>query len=138
MVNNYFFSMKKKYAVLISITIFAAMLMHCSSEKNSTPISTLPAWRLIPEACVLGQRKQFFLYGRHLDSAEISGPPSVKIEKGDTKSDGRILSIYLTATAMKPTVPAYGEKKGIREIKVKTPDTSATFELKIVDEAQPR
>ena len=130
--------MKKNFTILISITIFTAIFVHCSSEKNSTPISTLPAWRLIPEACVLGQRKQFFLYGRHLDSAQISGPPSVKIEKGDSKSDGRILSIYLTTTALNPAVPSYGEKKGVREIKVKTPDTSATFELKIVDEAQPR
>lgn len=137
MIKKKFFPIKW-LSLTAKLTLVGTFFIHCSSQKNNPQISALPTWRLVPEACVLGQKKQFFLYGRHLDSAEISGPPSLKIEKGFTKSDGRILSVYLTASALNPAVPAYGEKKGIREVKIKTADTTATFELKIVDEAQPR
>ncbi len=115
-----------------------AILTACSShDKDILPLAA-PAWRLVPEATVIGQRRQFFLYGRHLDSVQVTVPPSVQIEKGVLKPDGRVLSLYLTTSALKPDTLAKGEKNGTREVHVKTPDTTATFTLKVVDEAQPR
>ncbi len=125
--------------LILTLTLFlSAILISCAFHENEPVVFAKPAWRLIPEAIVLGEKHQFFLYGRHLDSAEVIVSPSVKVEKGILKSDGRVLSLYITASELNPAKPAYGEKTGSRDIQIKTPDTSATFTLKVVDEAQPR
>jgi hypothetical protein len=97
-----------------------------------------PDWRLVPEGTALGKRRQFFLYGRHLDSARVSAPPSVTVETGLAQTQGRALPIYLTVSALSKDSLAKGETEGAREIRVRTPDTALTFRLKVVDEALPR
>lgn len=114
------------------------LLAGCASHGKNDRSSASPDWRLVPEATVLGQKRQFFLYGRGLDSVVITAPPSVLVEKGAAKSDGRVMSLYLTASALRPDSLATGERKGVREIQVKTRDTTAVFNLQVVDEAQPR
>ena len=123
--------------LLLSI-FFCMMLSACAHHDRELEPLSAPAWRLVPEAIVLGQRRQFFLYGRHLDSAEVTVPPSLQVEKGLLKSDGRVLSLYLTVSPLNPDSLARGQKQGMREVRIKTPDTSAVFILKVVDEAQPR
>ncbi len=117
-------------AVILSVS-------RCAAPKDNLP-SVSPDWRLVPEATVVGQRRQFFAYGRRLDSVEITVPASVTLEKGQAKSDGRVLSLYLTVRGIKGDSAGPGEKKGVREISVKTPDTTAVFELQVLDEAHPR
>lgn len=94
-----------------------------------------PEWRLIPEANALGQKRQFFLYGRRLDSAVVTVPPSVTLERGALNNGGRVLSLYMTVKPLAKDSLADGEAVGKREIRVKTPDTSCVFDLKIVDES---
>jgi len=112
----------------------AAALAGCSSSASGSMPHVEPEWRLVPEGTALGKRRQFFLYGRHLDSARVSAPPSVVLEKGEAKPGGRALSLYLTVNALPKEGPVRGEAAGMREIEVKTPDTVLTFTLKIVDE----
>lgn len=107
-----------------------------SSEKSE--IHVQPEWRLIPEAIALGQKRQFFLYGRHLDSAMVKVPPSVILERGALNNGGRVLALYLTVKGLAKDSLADGESVGRREVDVKTPDTSLSFTLKIVDEAVAR
>ncbi len=122
-----------------TLILATALLAGCASHGgNNAQSSSSPDWRLVPEATVLGQKRQFFLYGRRLDSAAITAPPSVLVEKGAVKHDGRVMALYLTASALRPDSLAKGEKKGSREIRVQTPDTTAVFQLQIVDEAQVR
>jgi hypothetical protein len=114
-------------------------LSGCGSSKPvDKPLPPLqPEWRLVPEATIVGDRRQFFLYGRRLDSATVAVPPSVILEKGTLKADGRVLSLYMTMRAAKKDSLAEGEKIGLREVRVKTPDTALTFQIKVVDEALP-
>lgn len=107
-----------------------------SGDKSE--IHVQPEWRLIPEAIALGQKRQFFLYGRHLDSAVVTAPPSVIMERGALNNGGRVLALYLTVKGLEKDSLADGESVGKREVEVKTPDTSLTFTLKIVDEAVSR
>ncbi len=102
------------------------------------PIHVKPEWRFVPEATVIGQRRQFFLYGRHLDSARLAAPPSVLLERGALNEGGRVLTVYLTVKGVNPDSLARGESVGLREVDVKTPDTSVTFKFKVVDEAVQR
>jgi len=114
-------------------------LAGCASSAPGTSESHVePDWRLVPEGTALGKRRQFFLYGRHLDSARVSAPPSVTVETGAAQTQGRALPIYLTVNALSKDSLAKGETVGAREIRIKTPDTALTFKLKIVDEALPR
>lgn len=115
--------------------LLASVLAACGGSAPRSTTSVDPEWRLVPAGTALGQRRQFFLYGRHLDSAAISAPPSVVVEKGEAKPGGRALPLYLTAhPASSP--PAAGEAVGSREIRVKTADTSLIFQLKVVDETE--
>lgn len=123
---------------LTALVLAAALLAACASHGNAAQSASAPDWRLVPEATVIGQKRQFFLYGKHLDSVEITAPPSVLVEKGAVKHDGRVLALYLTASALRPDSLAKGEKKGSREIQVKTADTTAAFQVQIVDESQVR
>jgi hypothetical protein len=93
-----------------------------------------PEWRLVPEGTALGQRRQFFLYGRHLDSVQVSAPPSVVVEKSQVSAGGRALSLYMTVNALLKDSLAKGETQGWRVIGVKTLDTSLTFKLKVTEE----
>lgn len=122
----------------VTIPLLAVLLFACAGGDKDAVVPLKPAWRLVPEAVVLGKRQQFFLYGRHLDSVIVSPPPSVLVEKGILKSDGRVLSLYLTVSPFRIDSLAHGEKNGSREIKFETKDTTATFTVKIVDEVQPR
>jgi hypothetical protein len=130
---------RMKFGSFFLVLMVGSILVSaCAShDKERAPLAA-PAWRLVPEAIVLGQRRQFFLYGRHLDSAEVTAPPSLQVEKGVLKQDGRVLSLYLTVSPLNSDSLARGQKPGIREVRVKTPDTTAVFLLKVVDEAEPR
>jgi hypothetical protein len=118
-------------ALLLSLSISGCAWF--ASDKSELRVQ--PEWRLIPEAIALGQRRQFFLYGRHLDSAVVTVPPSVILERGALNNGGRVLALYLTVKGLEKDSLAEGESVGKREVDVKTPDTSLTFTLKIVDEA---
>jgi hypothetical protein len=142
---SYFFSMPIfRKTQTLSFTIFATSwilavaLTGCASRNSEPQPFAAPAWRLVPEATVIGEKRQFFLYGRHLDSAEITVTPTVTLEKGTLKPDGRVLSLYITTSPLRTDTLVRGEKLGSREIHIKTPDTSAVFTLKVVDESQPR
>jgi hypothetical protein len=129
----------KKRKLYPALTLFLIMaLFGCAPKDKSIEPLAAPAWRLVPEAIVSGRKQQFFLYGRHLDSADITAPFGVQVEKGMLKADGRVLSLYLTVETIRLDTLLRGVKKGSREINIKTPDTSAVFTLKVVDEAQPR
>ncbi len=112
----------------------AAALSGCSLGSPGGPAHVEPEWRLVPEGTALAERRQFFLYGRHLDSARVSAPPSVTIEKSETKKGGRALTLYLTVGALAKGGLAKGEATGSREIRVDTPDTSLVLRLNVVDE----
>jgi hypothetical protein len=116
----------------------AAALAGCAGPSASAGAQVDPEWRLVPEGTALEKRRQFFLYGRHLDSAKVSGPPSVAIEPGPLNPGGRVLALYLTVKPLAKDSLAKGEATGSRELQVKTPDTALTFKLKVVDEALPR
>jgi hypothetical protein len=122
---------------LAGLCLSACALFSSIGGTDPAP-SVSPEWRLVPEATVVGQKRQFFLYGRRLDSAQVTVPPSILMEKGVLKPDGRVLSLYLTVSAVRPDSLGKGETLGARQVLVKTPDTTADFTLKIVDEAQPR
>jgi hypothetical protein len=113
-------------------------LAGCAASSSRGDAHVEPEWRLVPEGTALGKRRQFFLYGRHLDSVRVSAPPSVQVEQGEAKPGGRVLSLYLTVGPLSKESAAAGESPGAREIGIKTPDTAVTFRLKIVDETLPR
>lgn len=118
------------------VLLAACCLAGCSwVSPGKQDLRVQPEWRLIPEAVALGQKRQFFLYGRRLDSAVVTVPPSVALERGALNNGGRVLSLYLTVKPLEKDSLAKGESVGKREISVKTADTSLTFSLKIVDEA---
>jgi hypothetical protein len=113
----------------------AAALSGCALGSPATSAHVDPEWRLVPEGTALSQRRQFFLYGRNLDSARLSAPPSVKVEKLEARKGGRALTLYLTVGALVKDSLAKGEAAGSREIRVETPDTSLVLRLNVVDEA---
>ena len=94
-----------RFAAILSLALtamaalalaFAAALSGCSLGSPGGTGHVEPEWRLVPEGTALAERRQFFLYGRHLDSVNVSAPPSVTVEKGEMKPGGRALSLYLT------------------------------------------
>jgi hypothetical protein len=97
-----------------------------------------PEWRLVPEATVLTENRQFFLYGRRLDSVTLTVPPSVTMARGASANGGRVLSLHFRVSPLGKDSLAQGESVGLREITVKTLDTSLVLPIKIVDEALPR
>jgi hypothetical protein len=134
-----------RLAAILSVTLigFGALaassaLLGCAGGSSGAPLRVEPEWRLVPEGTALGQRRQFFLYGRRLDSVRIAAPPSVEVRKGELKPGGRALSLYLTVMPLAKDSLARGEAAGSREIEVETPDTSLAFRLKVVDETVPR
>ncbi len=114
------------------------LLASCSWFESKPAPRLDPEWRLVPEATVLAEKRQFFLYGRHLDSVTVTVPPSVTMEKGALNSGGRVLSVHFRVSPLAKDSLADGESRGAREIRVKTRDTSVVFVLKVVDEASPR
>lgn len=114
---------------------FAAALAGCSLGSPGPAAHVEPEWRLVPEGTALSQRRQFFLYGRNLDSARVSAPPSVRVEKSESKQGGRALTLYVTVSPLARDSLAKGEAAGSREIRVDTPDTSLVLRLNVVDEA---
>ena len=126
-------------AARISAFLFAALLLAaCAGRDAESSAHVQPDWRLVPEATVLTENRQFFLYGRHLDSVTITLPPSVAMDKGALNNGGRVLSLHFRVAPLAKDSLARGESVGKREVRVKTPDTSLVFMLKVVDEALPR
>lgn|GEM_PF-2968494 len=115
----------------------AALLAACAGNEAAAN-HVQPEWRLVPEATVLLENRQFFLYGRRLDSVTITLPPSVAMDKGTVNPAGRVLSLHFRVAPLAKDSLAQGESVGKREVRVKTPDTSVVFTLKVVDEALPR
>jgi hypothetical protein len=119
--------------------VLSALLAACASsapDNASAPIN--PDWRLVPEATVLGEDRQFFLYGRRLDSVTVTVPPSVIAEQGAAGSQGRVRSFRFKVRPLAKDSLAKGEAVGEREVRVRTPDTSLVFKIKVIDEAHPR
>jgi hypothetical protein len=117
----------------------AAVLAACaSSAPDPSPAPINPDWRLVPEATVLGENRQFFLYGRHLDSVTVTVPPSVIAEMGLAGSQGRVRSFHFQVLPLSKDSLAKGEAVGEREVRVRTPDTALAFKIKVIDEARPR
>lgn len=133
-------------ALALVLIALGALVLACgtalsgcaSSAAGGSETHVEPEWRLVPEGIALGQRRQFFLYGRHLDSVRVTAPPSVKVEQGVAQANGHAMSLYMTVNALSKDSLAKGESKGTREIGVTTADTALTFKLKVVDEALPR
>jgi hypothetical protein len=117
---------------------WAAALAGCAMDTPGAAAHVEPEWRLVPEGTALSERRQFFLYGRHLDSVSVSAPPGVTVEKGELKPGGRALSLYMTVLPLPKDADADGAAPGRRDLGIKTPDTALTFHLKIVDETLPR
>jgi hypothetical protein len=116
--------------------VFACILAACSGTAPEP--KPQPEWRLVPEATVLVENRQFFLYGRRLDSVTITVPPSVTMVRGTSANGGRVLSLHFRVLPLSKDSLAQGESVGLRDVRVKTPDTSLVLPLKIVDEALPR
>lgn len=116
----------------------ASLFIASCSTRPSAALSTPPLeWRLVPSTTVLGDRRQFMVYGARLTGVQAVSDPSVKVEPGWVKEDGKVFSMYLTVgplgdRAVDSTV--LGEKPGLRKVKVTTADTVVTFSLKILDE----
>lgn len=130
-------SKQAHFALAFSLLILAMGLTlgGCSRHPESSPRPTPPIeWRLVPETTVLGDRRQFFIYGRKLDSVRVEAPAGVEVERGPVKSDGRVLSLYLKVDPWPADSTLLGKKPGSREIRVMSSDTLVTFSLKIVDE----
>jgi hypothetical protein len=123
-------------AIPVVVLVSALLLAACSSSVPAPRVD--PDWRLVPEATVIGENRQFFLYGRKLDSVTLTVPPSVTVDKGAAGNGGRVLSLHMKVSPLPKDSLAAGESKGLREIGVRTADTSLVFPLKIVDEALPR
>lgn len=120
-----------------SLTLLAMGILAACSGTAPEP-KPQPEWRLVPEATVLTENRQFFLYGRRLDSVTITVPPSVSMVRGKSANGGRVLSLHFRVSPLGKDSLAKGESVGLREVGVKTPDTTLVLPLKIVDEALPR
>jgi hypothetical protein len=120
----------------LAAALFTTLLAACSGTASAP--KPQPEWRLVPEATVLVENRQFFLYGRRLDSVTITLPPSVTMVQGKSNNGGRVLSLHFRVMPLGKDSLAQGESVGLREVRVRTPDTSLVLPLKIVDEALPR
>ena len=112
-------------------------LSACSSRPSPSQASPPREWRLIPESTVLGERRQFFVYGDRLDSARVTSAPGVAIEPGPVKPDGKVLSLYLTVGPLgesREDSVLLGAKPGLRKLRVRTRDSVVTLPLKVLDE----
>lgn len=118
-------------------TVLLTLLVTACSGTAPAP-KPQPEWRLVPEATVLVEDRQFFLYGRRLDSVTITVPASVTMVQGKPGNGGRVLSLHFRVMPLGKDSLAQGESVGLREVRVRTPDTSLVLPLKIVDEALPR
>ncbi|HKP95823.1 MAG TPA: hypothetical protein VJ385_08710 [Fibrobacteria bacterium] len=116
----------------------AAGLSACSLLAPPLPPPLAPEWRLVPEATVLGEKRQFFMYGRKLDSVTVTVPPSLIMEQGAAASQGRVRSFHFKVLPLAKDSLAEGEEVGIREVRVKTLDTAVVFKIKVIDESHPR
>jgi hypothetical protein len=132
------------FSLRVASGLAAAGLLACAGKDSGRNLRVQPDWRLIPEATVLNQDRQFFLYGRRLDSVTVTVPPSVSLDQGPVSQGGRVLSLHFRVAPLakegkdgKDSLAA-GESVGMREVRVKTPDTALVFQLKVVDEALPR
>lgn len=123
---------------LAAAALAACLLSSCAWFASEPPLRVEPEWRLIPEATVLREKRQFFLYGRKLDSVTVTVPPSVWMEKGKLNPGGRVLSMHFKVSPLNKDSLKDGEAVGTREIGFKTPDTAFAVKLKVVDEALPR
>lgn len=126
------------FTLRIATGLMAAWLLGCAGNDSGRDLRAQPDWRLIPEATVLNQDRQFFLYGRRLDSVTVTVPPSVSMDKGPFSQAGRVLSLHIRVAPLGKDSLAAGESAGLREVRIKTPDTALVFQLKIIDEALPR
>jgi hypothetical protein len=127
-----------RMARFLPAAILFGALSDCTLLTPAPLPSLSPDWRLVPEATVLGENRQFFLYGRKLDSVTVTAPPSLIVEKGAVSSQGRVLSFHFKVQPLPKDSLAESEREGIREVTVKTVDTSVTFKIKVIDEAHPR
>ena len=118
--------------------ISLALCAGCSLLTPAPLPALAPEWRLVPEATVLGENRQFFLYGRKLDSVIVTAPPTLLMEKGAVGSKGRVLSFHFKVQPLSKDSLAEGEEVGIRAVTFKTVDTAVTFKIKVIDEAHPR
>lgn len=116
----------------------AALLAACSPSAPPPIPPVNPEWRLVPEATVLGQDRQFFLYGRKLDSVTVTLPPSVIMRQGPAASQGRVRSYHFKVMPLSGDSLAPGEKPGARAFRFKTLDTTVVFSIKVMDEVRPR
>jgi hypothetical protein len=128
----------KSIRVAIAGLAAAVLLLLAACSGTAPEPKPQPEWRLVPEATVLTENRQFFLYGRRLDSVTIAVPPSVSMVRGASANGGRVLSLRFRVSPLGKDSLAKGESVGLREVSVKTPDTSLVLPLKIVDEALPR
>lgn len=113
------------------------LLSGCATRPAASQASPPREWRLVPTTTVLGERRQYFVHGERLEGAQAVSDPSVKVEPGPVSGEGRIFSLYLTVSPLGDQAAGgtvSGEKPGLRKVKVTTPDTAVTLELRVVDE----
>ncbi|MDB5047712.1 MAG: hypothetical protein JWO30_783 [Fibrobacteres bacterium] len=123
---------------ILAAVCLAVNLAACSLLAPAPLPPVQPEWRLVPEATVLGENRQFFMYGRRLDSVTVTIPPTLAMEEGAVSSKGRVKSFHFKVLPLSKDSLAQGEEVGIREVRVKTPDTAVVFKIKVIDEAHPR
>lgn len=128
--------MVRKSAIMLFGLAWLAVAA-CSTRPSPSQSSPPREWRLIPESTVLGERRQFFVYGDRLDSVRVTSAPGVAIETGPVKPDGKVLSLYLTVSPLggsREDSVLLGARPGLRKVRVETRDSAVTLPLKIVDE----
>lgn len=125
-------------AVLGALAALAA-LGACATRPEPSRADSSVDWRLVPESTVLGDRRQFFVYGRGLDSARVTAADGVAVERGWLKEDGKVLSLYLTVGPLgtgRADSAYLIDKPGLRKLRVETRDTVVILPLKVLDEAE--
>lgn len=128
----------ESWALFLAGCFILAGLAACASRPAPAPGSPPVDWRLVPEATVLGDRRQFFVYGRRLDSARVTAADGVAIEQGWVKEDGKVLSLYLTVGPLgagRADSAYLVDKPGLRKLRVETRDTVVFLPLKVLGEA---
>jgi hypothetical protein len=118
-----------------ALALAGLMLWGCASTASNSSSPT-EAWRLVPETTILGERRQFFVYGHGLDSAKVIAPSSVTAERGRVNPGGRAFSLYLKVDPIVDDSTALSDKPGRRTLKIRTPDTTVTLVLKVLDEVE--
>ncbi len=120
----------------LTLGLFLASLFIGSCSHKPQRTSSPPPWRIIPETTIKHQRKQFFIYGKNLDHAELKTSASLTLEKGLVSNAGHVLEVFLIADTLAAQQNEIRELPGRRNIQVKTLDTLVNLPIRILQEVE--